>query len=366
MTKTMVSPWTWKPPLESYIRCICCICLITLPYSSAVKNLEITVSELCTKSEKHNFLSNIPKPIDGAVVISSNERDVDCVVTFQTESILERFMIRFDDLKIDCNDKLVIYDGAHAIGKFMESISCDKTGAHVGQNGVIYSQTNYVTLKYVTDSWGTDENGFKMIITAFRDASYGCHNGFQCSTDTCIDNDLVCDNIHHCVDGADERHSEFCASLGLPGWMGLDKSAAIAIVLGCILLTTALATAYKLYHCRRNRDLRNDEMRTANTGQYHVGPPNMKHVNGVPGSGSTTATSVSLGHYKGDQYRRTAMYHHSNGNGLNGHGITESSNMLISMAAPGNSGNERRPADGRGYNKSFWHNLQLHHFWLPL
>ena len=92
-----------------------------------------------------------------------------------------------------------------------ESISCDKTGAHVGQNGVIYSQTNYVTLKYVTDSWGTDENGFKMIITAFRDASYGCHNGFQCSTDTCIDNDLVCDNIHHCVDGADERHSEFCA-----------------------------------------------------------------------------------------------------------------------------------------------------------
>ena len=40
MTKTMISPWTWKPPLESYIRCICCICLITLPYSSAVKNLE--------------------------------------------------------------------------------------------------------------------------------------------------------------------------------------------------------------------------------------------------------------------------------------------------------------------------------------
>ena len=36
MTKTMMSTWTW----ESYIRCICCICLISLPYSSAVKNLE--------------------------------------------------------------------------------------------------------------------------------------------------------------------------------------------------------------------------------------------------------------------------------------------------------------------------------------
>ena len=92
-----------------------------------------------------------------------------------------------------------------------ESISCDKTDDSVGRNGVIFSQTNYVTLKYVTDSWGTEENGFKMIITAFRDATqYGCHNGFQCSKNTCIDNDLVCDNIHHCVDGADERHSEFC------------------------------------------------------------------------------------------------------------------------------------------------------------
>ena len=79
----------------------------------------VTVNELCAKSETDNFLSNIPKPIDGAVVMSQNERDVDCVVTFQTESILERFMIRFDDLKIDCNDKLVIYDGAHAIGNFM-------------------------------------------------------------------------------------------------------------------------------------------------------------------------------------------------------------------------------------------------------
>ena len=98
-----------------------------LPTNETFHFVSVTVSELCTKSEKHNFLSNIPKPIDGAVVISSNERDVDCVVTFQTESILERFMIRFDDLKIDCNDKLVIYDGAHAIGKFMVSWDSEKS-----------------------------------------------------------------------------------------------------------------------------------------------------------------------------------------------------------------------------------------------
>ena len=47
---------------------------------------------------------------------SKNERDKDCTVTFQTESILEKFMIRFSHLNIDCNDKLMIYDGAHTYG----------------------------------------------------------------------------------------------------------------------------------------------------------------------------------------------------------------------------------------------------------
>ena len=61
----------------------------------------------------------------------------------------------------------------------------------------------------------------------------------------------------------------YFAALGLPGWIGLDRSAATAIVLGLILLSTALTTAYKLYYCRRNRDLRVDETRTANTGEYH-------------------------------------------------------------------------------------------------
>ncbi len=73
------------------------------------------MSKLCHRNQQ-SFLSSIPIPIDGAVVISRNERDVDCVITFQTESILERFMIRFEKLSIDCNDKLYMYDGAHAIG----------------------------------------------------------------------------------------------------------------------------------------------------------------------------------------------------------------------------------------------------------
>lgn len=60
------------------------------------------------------YLRQMYRKIDGAVIISQNERSLDCTVTFQTHSILQRFMLRFDNLQIDCNDYLDIYDGAHA------------------------------------------------------------------------------------------------------------------------------------------------------------------------------------------------------------------------------------------------------------
>ena len=54
--------------------------------------------------------------------MSKNERDKDCTITFQTESILENFMIRFSKLNIDCNDKLMIFDGAHTYGNLVVSL----------------------------------------------------------------------------------------------------------------------------------------------------------------------------------------------------------------------------------------------------
>lgn len=44
-------------------------------------------------------------------------------------------------------------------------LSCRNTKQSVG---VIYTQTNFVTLKYTTDAWGTDTNGFKLVITAVK------------------------------------------------------------------------------------------------------------------------------------------------------------------------------------------------------
>jgi hypothetical protein len=70
---------------------------------------------------KNHFLQQQYRKTDGAVLRSQNERNLDCVLTFQTHSILQRFMLRFDQLQLDCNDHLFIYDGAHAVGSYKVS-----------------------------------------------------------------------------------------------------------------------------------------------------------------------------------------------------------------------------------------------------
>ncbi|KAF5275646.1 hypothetical protein FQA39_LY06758 [Lamprigera yunnana] len=115
---------------------------------------------------KNHFLQQVYRKIDGALLWSQNERNLDCVVTFQTHSILQRFMLRFDFLQLDCNDHLYIYDGAHPVGTYKSDLTCKNTKQKLG---VMFTNTNYVTLKYVTDGWGTDSNGFKLVITAVKD-----------------------------------------------------------------------------------------------------------------------------------------------------------------------------------------------------
>ncbi|EZA58366.1 hypothetical protein X777_01323 [Ooceraea biroi] len=72
------------------------------------------MSDICKKY----FMRDLYRKIDGAVITSQNERELDCSITFQTHSILQRFMLRFDQLQLDCNDHLYIYDGAHAVGSY--------------------------------------------------------------------------------------------------------------------------------------------------------------------------------------------------------------------------------------------------------
>lgn len=71
---------------------------------------------------RNHFLTQVYRKIEGATIWSQNERNLDCVNTFQTNSILQRFMLRFDMLQLDCNDHLYIFDGAHATGTAKVSV----------------------------------------------------------------------------------------------------------------------------------------------------------------------------------------------------------------------------------------------------
>lgn len=51
---------------------------------------------------------------------------------------------------------------------FQFDLSCRNTKQNLG---AMFTRTNYVTLKYVTDAWGTDSNGFKLVVTAVKDPS---------------------------------------------------------------------------------------------------------------------------------------------------------------------------------------------------
>uniref|UniRef100_A0ABD2WYU5 phospholipase A1 n=1 Tax=Trichogramma kaykai TaxID=54128 RepID=A0ABD2WYU5_9HYME len=224
---------------------LCKKTLTTLNFLIQVFLAKDLIGSLC----KNHFLRDVYRKIDGAIITSQNERNLDCAVTFQTHSILQRFMLKFDRLQLDCNDHLFIYDGAHSVGSFKADLSCKNTMQGVG---AIYTQTNFVTLKYVTDSWGTDSNGFKLVITAVKDPKHACKD-FRCTLkEFCIDADLVCDGINHCEDGSDEAASTVCVNTEASTILGIE-STWFAVLMVCTVLTMAglVATAVLCFYRQR-------------------------------------------------------------------------------------------------------------------
>ncbi|KAH1024069.1 hypothetical protein HUJ05_003629 [Dendroctonus ponderosae] len=197
---------------------------------------------------KNHFLQQLYRKIDGAVLWSQNERNLDCVITFQTHSILQRFMLRFDGLQLDCNDHLFIYDGAHAVGTYKFDLSCKNTKQNLG---AMFTRTNYVTLKYVTDNWGTESNGFKLVITAVKDPKHACTE-FRCNLrEFCISTDLVCDKINHCADGSDESSNNLCQNNDSGTILGLEVTWFVVVLISSLLVLLVLIVAISICVCRR-------------------------------------------------------------------------------------------------------------------
>ncbi|KAI8041834.1 hypothetical protein M5D96_006103 [Drosophila gunungcola] len=236
---------------------------------------------------KNHFLQQLYRKIDGAVLWSQNERNLDCIITFQTHSVLQRFMLRFDMLQLDCNDHLLVYDGAHAVATPKIDISCRNTKNTVN---ALLTRTNFVTLKYVTDGWGTDANGFKLVITSVKDPKHTCKD-FTCATrEFCIHPDLLCDGINHCGDNSDESVQNLCQSETSSTVFGLDMTWFVLIVVGVLLVLSALIVAVAICVCRRQ----DENAANANTAlqMHHTADTNGSskhlHYHGLSVGGTLT------------------------------------------------------------------------------
>ncbi|XP_053971283.1 uncharacterized protein LOC128872516 isoform X2 [Hylaeus volcanicus] len=229
---------------ELYAFLLLALTLCQGPGHVQARNDNYQMSDVCKKY----FMRDLYRKIDGAVLISQNERDLDCTITFQTHSILQRFMLRFDQLQLDCNDHLYIYDGAHAVSSYKADLSCRNTKQTVG---AIYTRTNFVTLKYITDSWGTNANGFRLVITAVKDPKHSCKD-FRCTqNEFCIETDLICDGVNHCGDGSDEATSTLCANSEVSTILGMQTTWFAVALVFLILSVAGLVTAGVLCFCRQ-------------------------------------------------------------------------------------------------------------------
>ncbi|CAO1376328.1 unnamed protein product [Diamesa serratosioi] len=296
---------TWSSINFSKILFTVWIIFISISEVTCELNKNYQINQLC----KNHFLRQLYRKIDGAVLLSQNERELDCVITFQTHSILQRFMLRFDTLSLDCNDHLKIYDGAHAVGEPKIDLSCRNTRQSVG---AIFTKTNFITLKYVTDNWGTDLNGFKLVITAVKDPKHACRD-FRCKAkEFCISPELLCDGINHCSDGSDESVTANCINETDSKVFGLELTWVALIVICSVLIVFAFIGGVSICLCRRN------------------GPENPPNNSVVNGHGNQTNLNTNGSKHSTLPRETTRLPTGENGlNGMNNHTIPRNFNLCL-------------------------------------
>ncbi|KAH9395135.1 hypothetical protein TYRP_005205 [Tyrophagus putrescentiae] len=298
------------------------LCLFTL-LALIVSNHRVTsdrnrfyhISALCLRERVHPLY----KKIDGAVISSKSENNLDCTITFQTDTILQKFMLRFEKLALDCNDHLYIYDGAHTHGNHKTHLSCRSTRA---ETGIIYTQGNFLTLHYSTDAYSKADNGFRLIITAYKDSKNYCRE-HRCSNQFCISGDLVCDHVNHCGDNSDETYYANCPvyiiflrkSKKPTALLASSQTSSSPLSCSSFVLCLACVFSVSFCLCRRERLLQRQQQRIALQQQYSGGqligpggqplmidPSSMMVGVGAMGIGNHTGATPILQHHNNNSY----------------------------------------------------------------
>ncbi|XP_076322465.1 uncharacterized protein LOC143231731 isoform X2 [Tachypleus tridentatus] len=267
------------PALFSPSRLVILVFLIlrlSINGTSAEKNKYYHISTLCGQKIFHPLY----KKIDGVVLTSESEDNLKCVITFQTDSILQKFMLRFDHLALDCNDHLFVYDGDNAYGTHKAHLSCRSTKRNVG---TIFTQSNFVTLKYITDKWSKLGNGFKLIITAFKTSPVGCQD-FQCLNTFCISEDLTCDNINHCGDNSDETSLALCPNEPAENLiLGIGVTVFVSIIVSTVVICFLCVVGIVVCICQRQRQSDHDPL-----APHYPGYNNGSFISPMPGQQQAT------------------------------------------------------------------------------
>ncbi|CAL8070269.1 unnamed protein product [Orchesella dallaii] len=256
----------------------------SVPTSEATSGTEIyELSNLC----KGQFPTQMHRKVDGAVIKSRNDKNLDCTVTFSTEYVSQRFHIRFEEFSMACGDHLYIYDSANAIGHPRAELTCRFIGAE--NIPPIKTRGHYVTLKFVADEWGIESHRFTMVITAYKDTSQGCRDAFLCGHDMCIANRLLCDSVNNCEDGSDEHRSANCTSTILADLFN-DSTTGVIAISGLIVISLVIVVLCVCI-CQRQRNS-SSSPRPPNISNHSK---NQNEASGSNGTGTMIALTDKSG-----------------------------------------------------------------------
>lgn len=166
--------------------------------------------------------------------MSSNaDFDVNCTITFRTKSAQQHFVIRFEELKLGCDDHLKMFDSDLDYGQpSIKDFSCRDSMASAP---IIKTTGTFLTLKYSSDGNAKLGDGFRLVATAVFDMSMSdCPPDYAfCRNHLCISRSLFCDGVNHCLDQSDE--------LGCSSGTGIGDSPTGSLFAGEVSLSNALS-----------------------------------------------------------------------------------------------------------------------------